>query len=190
MMILSYCYIGDFEGFTKAELRRKQSETANELLEKMLHVYNVEKYTVARDQNGRPFLQSHPNIDFNISHSNNIVVCAVSDREGRVGLDVEKSNIYGDRNRELRMAERYFSADEAKALKNGYASFADIWTQKEAYLKYVGIGMGTRLKAVNTAQPKEGLRIETFKIDDYTVSVCLDDKVSIEMISCRRTEEE
>ncbi len=87
---------------------------------------------------------------FNLSHSGDFVVLVVGEVE--VGVDVE--NLRPVANAE-RLAQRFFSPAERRAvfsLDGGERdhAFLRIWTQKEAYLKATGIGVGMPLCGVET----------------------------------------
>lgn len=94
---------------------------------------------------GKPFLskeQSHLNIHFNLSHSNDLALYAISKMEN-VGIDIEytKRNIHP-----LEIAERFFSKDEILLLSHlpiaeQLNGFYKIWTRKEAYVKAIGEGI-------------------------------------------------
>lgn len=72
---------------------------------------------------------------FSLSHSGAYAVCALSDNA--VGVDIQE---YRPVN--LRLAERFFTADEFAAVKeNPIESFNRIWTRKEAVSKAVGDGL-------------------------------------------------
>jgi 4'-phosphopantetheinyl transferase len=92
---------------------------------------------------------------FNLSHSGDVVVLAVAPDE--IGVDVE-----GRREipRAERLACRFFSEDESRVVHglDGAArdhAFLRIWTQKEAYLKATGIGVGVPLCEVETEPDPE-----------------------------------
>jgi 4'-phosphopantetheinyl transferase len=87
---------------------------------------------------------------FNLSHSDQVVVLAVAPME--IGVDVE--NFRHVANAE-RLARRFFGPAEWKVVcdLDGAArdhAFLRIWTQKEAYLKATGIGVGMPLREVET----------------------------------------
>lgn len=94
---------------------------------------------------GKPFLskdQSHLKIHFNLSHSNDIALYAVSKMEN-IGIDIEytKKDIHP-----LDIAERFFSKDEILLLSqlptaDQLNGFYKIWTRKEAYVKAIGEGI-------------------------------------------------
>lgn len=82
---------------------------------------------------------------FNLSHSASLVVAALT-VEREVGVDVEHTA----RNAPLDVAEHFFSAKEAQALKQLPASlqpsrFWDLWTLKESYIKARGMGLSIPL---------------------------------------------
>lgn len=83
-------------------------------------------------------------VAFNLSHTRGLVACVIglgADRQ--LGIDVERS----DRPIETDMiADRYFSESEQRHLRltpasDRAASFFDLWTLKEAYLKARGTGL-------------------------------------------------
>lgn len=89
------------------------------------------------DKFQRPFLNGK--IDFNISHSGDYVVCAVS-KNNRVGIDIEKIRPIN-----IPDFEYVLTPDELHQLlidKDATATFYKIWTQKEAVIKANGKGLG------------------------------------------------
>ncbi|MFT5505149.1 MAG: 4'-phosphopantetheinyl transferase [Gammaproteobacteria bacterium] len=93
----------------------------------------------------RPVLShySAEQIDFNLSHSRNWVVMAVSENLNRIGVDIEFQR---DNLDYAGMAERVFSQAEQKQLASleGCARqsyFYQIWTIKESISKALGLGM-------------------------------------------------
>lgn len=90
-------------------------------------------------ERGKPYFVDYPQIHFNLSHSDERVMCAISTYE--VGCDVEI--IKKDR---LHIAEKAFSPSEQawiKSLGNALEQdkgFYRIWTLKECYMKVTGLG--------------------------------------------------
>jgi 4'-phosphopantetheinyl transferase len=104
-------------------------------------------------ERGKPYL-TFPAIDdpprFNLSHSGNVVVFAVGPVD--VGVDVESLREVANAER---MARRFFSPSEQSLIDSlGGATrdraFLRIWTQKEAFLKATGLGVGMPLRDVET----------------------------------------
>ena len=90
-------------------------------------------------------LGSHGGLKFNLSHTDGLVACAVT-REAEVGVDVEAS----DREVDVRVADRFFSALETRELKSLPATqrqhrFLQYWTLKESYIKARGMGLALPL---------------------------------------------
>lgn len=92
---------------------------------------------------GKPFIL-HPFMDirFNVSHSRDIAIVAVS-RGREVGVDVEfvQPEIHFEP-----IAEHYFEPQENWDLRTApveqrASKFFDLWTQKEARLKAEGVGL-------------------------------------------------
>ena len=92
---------------------------------------------------GKPSLAPsfHSNITFNLSHSADLAVVAVS-RKNAVGTDIEKID-YSLNYQQL--SKYYFNDDEQNTLRSATTvrkrrTFYRLWTAKEARLKMVGTG--------------------------------------------------
>lgn len=97
-------------------------------------------------KNGKPFCKNFPNIHFNISHSGNYVVAALSDSS--VGVDIESLK----KNAPMQVAERFFNEKEWKILnetpvKEKKSIFFKFWTAKESYVKMLGDGLTKSLSS-------------------------------------------
>lgn len=92
-------------------------------------------------KSGKPYFDNYPYF-FNISHSGDYVVCALSQRE--VGIDLQVHRAAGLE----RMSGRYFSPAEIEAFmraEDREAFFFRLWTRKEAYGKLTGRGIADAL---------------------------------------------
>lgn len=90
------------------------------------------------NEHGKPELDD---IHFNVSHSDNLAVIAVS-RDEPVGIDVER---IAPKHDVLSLARTAFSSAECEALSamdpaEQIAAFYRTWARKEAYLKLLGTG--------------------------------------------------
>ena len=93
-------------------------------------------HNILFDRYGRPYL--YHNIDFNISHSGEYVVCSITD-EGKVGIDIEKIKPI-----DLADYEQYMTSEQLGNIKkdaNDYNKFYAYWTIKESVLKADGRGL-------------------------------------------------
>ena len=123
------------------------------------------------EDGGKPYFENS-DVFFNISHSNGFTVCASGD--SCLGIDVEKLRPIPDRDR---LATRYFCKEEKDYIEGSAdrdTSFWRIWTRKEAYIKYLGMGLAQSLCSFNTLDPK--LHFSEITVDDngarYLISVC------------------
>lgn len=112
---------------------------------------------------GKPYLFGFDNIHFNVSHSEEYVVCAVGDTP--VGIDVQKMAPYN-----CDIAKRAFTSEEINQIEkseNKSREFTKQWTHKEAYLKMIGVGFA------GIAYEKRNIIYEnTTWIEDYCISIC------------------
>jgi 4'-phosphopantetheinyl transferase len=79
------------------------------------------------------------------SASSSAGLAAVAIAGCRVGLDIEK---HGERPRWERIARRFYSEDERRAVAGSPARFLELWTLKEAYLKALGLGLPGGLRSL------------------------------------------
>lgn len=116
---------------------------------------------ITEDSHGRPFLADHPDLHFNLSHSNGRALFAIA-HGFRVGCDLEW------RNPELacrNVAARLFAPAECAALDalppaQWVAGFYNVWTRKEAFVKAVGLGLSYPLHAFTVSvAPGEPARL-------------------------------
>ncbi|TYQ14629.1 UNVERIFIED_CONTAM: 4'-phosphopantetheinyl transferase [Acetivibrio alkalicellulosi] len=143
---------------------------------------------------GKPYLKDFPDFHYNISHSGQWVLCAISNMP--VGIDVEIV-----KEMDLRIAERFFSEAETKDLlmkkeNERLEYFFDLWTLKESYIKADGRGLHIPLNSFSFKIENEKITFNTqnelkqcffkrYKIDNhYKLSVCslaskFPDKISI-----------
>lgn len=129
-----------------------------------------ESIVFGKNENGKPFAENL-DVQFNISHSEDMVVCAVDDKP--VGIDIEKI-----RQINLKIAKRVYTQDEifyltaGKDLSENQDSFVlerffELWTAKEAYLKYLGCGIIDNLNTLSVKREN----VYTEKDDDYIISI-------------------
>lgn len=161
------------------------------LIGDLLSEYALKKYfdldiknsVISLNKYGKPEIENSKNIHYNISHSSEYVVCAVSDVE--IGIDIEKK-------REINcidISSRYFSVEEnglieGKTYKKSLDAFYKLWTLKESYIKCCGKGFSIPLHSfsLHTMALDEELaygsyQFKSFEIkDSYHISVCQNGK--------------
>ena len=155
-------YLARLEKRTPAASRESLAGLA--CLGALLRAYGLTPpFRLARDDAGRPYLPDFQNLDFNITHTENVAFCVLSD-EGRVGIDAEYLREMKDA---PKIAARFFSAGERQM------EFFTAWTRKEAYLKYLGKGFSVPggIAAIDTTAQK-GVAFHTRVLAGCRVTVC------------------
>ena len=134
----------------------------------------AERIVFETGENGKPFVPDLP-VEFSISHSGQMAVCAADRRGLPVGIDVERVEPIN-----LSVARRvgtpeelfrlfghtpgpadFIHTEDRALLKRFYA----FWTRKEAFVKCSGIGIA----AIEQPAPEEGM--QTFYDGDYVISI-------------------
>lgn len=100
--------------------------------------YNIilEEKDICYDTYSKPFFKGNP-VYFSISHSGEIVLCAISDNTA-IGVDIEKMYKI-----DIAPFRSYMLDSEWNRMilsKDKYEVFFDYWTQKEAVIKNLGLG--------------------------------------------------
>ncbi len=124
---------------------------------------------LTRQSLGKPMLSGVNGVDFNISHSDGFVVCAVDLIP--IGIDVERVREIKNRDK---LAERYFDCREAEAAKTSDLTFLRLWTRKEAALKLYGDGLTKDLKDISSVEPTLFFEEREIKRgnEKYIISIC------------------
>ena len=134
------CYVEALGyGNKEVALRRLLGEALVRFALKKYWNLTSEDYRIDRGEKGKPFIVGVENVFFNISHSGDYVVCAVSDRE--IGIDIEKRA-----KARMEVAGRFFHGEEVAQLKmleedKQDQLFFNYWSVKESFLKYIGTGL-------------------------------------------------
>lgn len=120
-------------------------------------------------EHGKPFLHGRDDFQFSFSHAGGYVAFVCGCRS--VGVDIERT----DREKEI-IARRHFTENEYEAIyKRKKKTFAEIWTAKEAYVKYLGTGLSKGLNTFDVLDDSTGCRFVSFDVDNgMTVTSCQD----------------
>lgn len=99
-------------------------------------------------QYGKPYFANN-RFTFNISHSHNYILCAISCEEKQnLGVDVEKIKPV-----QFSDFQNIWAANERRKIVNT-ETFFDYWTRKEAIVKAVGMGMYYPLNKIDVSRPQ------------------------------------
>lgn len=95
-----------------------------------------------RGAEGKPCFPDFPQCHFNLSHSGTLLLCALSSRP--VGVDIER--VRPRREGLFRYALTQEEYDRFAALGGDWPAFYTLWTRKEAWCKYTGLGLRRQWK--------------------------------------------
>lgn len=112
------------------------------LISRKLHIDNSE-IVFETNSYGKPYLSGKKNLYFNLSHSGKWIFCGLAEKE--IGVDIERR---ADCKTDI--AKRFFADAEYKYLNSIPVEkqkqvFYDIWSLKESYIKYKGMGLSMPL---------------------------------------------
>ncbi len=180
-------YVKEKTDSKKLKINKMQSLGAYALLGYALDKKGIDmqKVNFTVNKYGKPYLRNE-NIYFNLSHSENYAMCAVSDNP--VGCDVE--TIRANVNTEI--AKRFFCRKEFEFLNSIKDSaekdkaFILLWTLKESYIKAIGKGLSAKLDdfCLDISRNKRCFRqiidsktyfFKSFELQDAFASVCSED---------------
>ncbi len=164
-------------GFFLQEVLSKETGISKELIR---YIYGEkgkpELDYEAMEKCGKQYIniEESPHICFNMSHSGDYVVVGVSD--GALGIDIEhKTRNY------LSIAKRCFHRQEYEEIvsheqeEEQRRRFLEIWTMKEAYIKWDGKGMEIPLGSFLVTDKQLHCHVvdtSDYISPDYIVSVC------------------
>ena len=132
---------------------RKRTVAGEMLVKQMLS----DDVVIEIADNGKPYTD---NACFSISHTENLVVCAISDTP--IGIDIERSKPYDDR-----LCRRITNENEYKYISGNAEKLWEIWTLKEAIIKRDGKGISA-IKSIDALAEKNKI-IE--KIGDFILHI-------------------
>ena len=145
--------------------------------------YNDLEFAATKE--GKPYLASHQDVSFSLSHSGKYAVCMIADQN--VGVDVEsrkrKLLVEGNQEKILSVASKSFSEAEYERLvsvsgEEQIESFLRLWTRKEAVSKAVGKGLAMDFSKI--CEPEEKF-LSFWLNEEYYISVyCEKDKLQKE----------
>ena len=145
---------------------RKRSLMATFLLNKLLLQAGKAQAAIETHENGKPFV-TEPDLHISISHSDQAVVCALS--ESPVGIDIEKIKPVSKKLVEYvcTQSEREYILSGKDAVDDQAAKrFFEVWTAKEAFFKKSD-GRIKSIRSIDTLSLKK----QVFEIDDYYITL-------------------
>ena len=138
----------------------------NALAERLPH--RPAQFQLEYGKYGKPYLKDAA-LQVSVSYTYGICLIALSD--GEIGADIER----------LRAAQPYAASRCFTDAENRYLHhdmelfdkrFYELWTQKEAYLKYTGEGFYRSPKSVDVLSPPICEYLYTLRDGDFIISLC------------------
>jgi 4'-phosphopantetheinyl transferase len=159
------------------------------------HMFNKKiQLNICYNEYLKPSLKHIDGFKYNISHSGKWVAIAYGSNE--VGIDVERIQ-----KGKVDIADRFFTEEEKKYIHIGMEEeqirrFTEVWTLKESYIKYLGIGLSSGLNFFSV-NPLDGsifdqkrgitsqLRLKSYLFDlEYYLAICtIEQETTIHEIS-------
>lgn len=136
---------------------------------------NMNTTIIHKNQYGKPYYDN--TFYYNISHSKNYI-CIVTDRD-EVGIDIEEP-----RNIDANMQKRILSKSEI--ILNG--NILNNWVLKEAYTKYLGLGLNIDFRDISTNDIMEHENVTNLSTNDYVCFV-VSKKASDIKVTCLKEED-
>ncbi len=134
---------------------------------------NVHDVTIKYTEHKKPYLKDHPEIHFNLSHSGDYAVCAFSD--SNVGVDIEKLREVTPSLLKYTLDKEEFAFLDSVSEDRLAPEFFRFWTEKESFVKYLGIGLSIRPADIKKEFYEEIKHVSFHhfeKLPGYCLTVC------------------
>ena len=121
----------------RMESDRRRCLCAGLALLDALEERGIRPSALLKTADGKPFLEKHQELHFNLSHSGNYAVCALWDRE--VGIDIQEI-----REPAASLLKFCCTEQEQERIRRSAfpaAAFTAVWSWKEAFMKMTGQGL-------------------------------------------------
>ena len=126
-------------------------------------------------ENKKPHVKGDTSLHYNVSHSGNYILIAISDSEA--GIDVEQPDPNMHYEEIMHISYNKPEADVVKASADPLQAFYTLWTRKEALLKATAKGIDDALKFIpstdgthatmyNTIGSEKDWIVQSFQIDN------------------------
>lgn len=155
-------------------------ELTDILIKESLRNYGIQAETVLRTEKGKPYVDNASydseagpeyagdkrQVHFSVSHSGDFFACLIADVP--VGLDIQHYRKVAAG----RISRRYFTEDECRYIEEkGDEGFFFIWTRKEAYSKYTGLGLEEIMQGTSVLNRRD-VEFMDFKLEKGMYCSC------------------
>ena len=144
-----YMYLMPYESRLKINRYQRREDRQARLFGRLLLLEGLKSFgydysnlnCISYNEFGRLFINDQ--VDFNISHSNEYVICSITNA-GRVGVDIERIKPF-----DISEIDQYMTLKELEEIHTASDScreFYKYWTSKESILKADGRGLSASLR--------------------------------------------
>ncbi|HEX2959408.1 MAG TPA: 4'-phosphopantetheinyl transferase superfamily protein [Chitinispirillaceae bacterium] len=130
---------------------------------------------ILNDEQGKPYLTKHSDINISITHSGAYALAVVSKK--RIGIDIERIE-----NRPDCFINTYFCSSEQKWIRiaggdsNRMANY--LWTRKEAVSKLLGVGGTILFSSIPVLENESDFIFESHHLHQYCLSLALQKEIT------------
>ncbi|WP_430412916.1 4'-phosphopantetheinyl transferase family protein [Kordia sp.] len=169
---------------------RRWQDAQSSVLGRLLLKYGISKNKHLKTVNSKilfntynkPYFENKE-VNFNISHSGEIVICAISESHD-IGIDIETMNTININDFKMQMTD--YEWNLINNASDQQAAFYNYWTQKEAVVKAHGKGLSIPLQSFE-------IKANTTEMDSklfYTSKIKLAEKYTCYVASTREISKE
>lgn len=127
----------------------KEETKLSYLLLNCIYYKNYEKFldisSISKDKNGKPIFLKN-DLYFNISHCNTYVTCSLA--TVNIGIDIEEDRLI-----------KYNTEVKIKHIDDKFIDTINVWNIKEAYSKYLGIGLKLDFSKISINEIKKNVNL-------------------------------
>ncbi|MCH7323922.1 4'-phosphopantetheinyl transferase superfamily protein [Solibacillus sp. MA9] len=143
---------------SKINFNEPKENWATNIIERMF-----DRIQIKKDARGKPYIVNEDKF-INWGHTDRFLVIAFSEI-GHIGIDVEANNIPYDES-----LYGWILHEQEKDKLNRGTLFSEIWTRKEAILKFTGEGINDNMSDLNSYANE--YNVISFSFNDLSISVC------------------
>ena len=148
---MCHIYITHFEQPDKMKHTTEHNVGLTLLSRALSDLYGIEispdtiEEHVEKNEYGKPYLKDYPHIHYNISHADDIAICAIGTQT--IGADVEKMHDFNNAilRKVFTVEEKAFFQQMAIDESASQEWFFRFWTLKESRIKHAGTGLSMSL---------------------------------------------
>lgn len=160
----------------KPDQSKLLSLAAGIALKRAFEEAEIKSFEIYENDHGKPYIKGEKDIFFNLSHSGDKAIIAISDME--VGIDIQEITHF-----EKGLIKRVFTEEEIEQVSAAEgekdAIYTALWTAKESIMKYYGKGLSMdplkieiRVKTSTDFETDGELKLFRKEMEGYQITVC------------------